>query len=357
MTNSILKGLFLLSVSLCSLFAEAQVSVKTQLDTANILIGEQVQLQLKCTASANQKVEFPNFQAQDQLTPGVEVISNNRIDTIKINHGRQFELTRRYTITSFDSALYSIPPMKVVVDGKEYLSQNPLGLKVSTVPVDTVHVDQFNPPHGVLNIQFEWSWRFISMALIVWIIACITIILIIRYSDPRLITRRIVVHPPIPAHITAIQEIESIKSNPKEDTKQYYMHLTDTLREYIEKRFNFNAKEMTTSEIIDELYTIENTEALEELKSILLTADLVKFAQHSVSMSEQDRNLIQALEFVDTTKVEPTEPPKPKIEYVSYSGNNQHKIRMMMMCLIIILSIVTIGLLSYIGLNIYQCFA
>ena len=357
MMNCMFKGLLLLTISFLSLCGQAQVTVKARLDTANILIGEQVQLQLKCTAQARQKVEFPKFQPKAELVPGVEVISNDRIDTIKMNNGRQMELTRRYTITSFDSALYALPPLKVLVDGKEYLSQNGVGLKVSTIAVDTVHVNQFNPPHGVINMPFKWSWRFVGITLLIWILAFAALILIIRYSDPRLITRRVVIHPPVPAHVTAIKEIEHIKSAPKDDSKQYYMQLTDTLRDYIERRFGFSAKEMTTSEIIDELCTIDNAETLDELKSVLLTADLVKFAQYTTSMSEQDRNLIQALQFVDTTKLEPAEQPKPRVEYVTLSGRNQHKLRVAMMTAIIILTLSTVGLLVYTSYNLYCCFA
>lgn len=351
------KRLLLSAFLLFTLQLQAQVTVKTRLDTANILIGEQVQLQLKCTAQARQKVEFPQFQPNAPLTPGIEVVSNDGIDTLLMNNGRQMELTRRYTITSFDSALYTLPPMQVKVDGKTYSSLNSLGLKVSTVPVDTIHIDQFNPPHGVVNIPFEWSWRLISAVLLIWVLLVAALILIVRYSDPRLITRKVVIHPPVPAHVTAIQKIETIKAAPKEDTKLYYMQLTDTLRDYIERRFGFNAKEMTTGEIIDELCTTDQAETLDELKSVLLTADLVKFAQYTASLSEQDRNLIQALEFVDTTKIEPAEQPKPKVEYVTLSGKNQFKLRTAMLAGILVLTLSAIGLSIYTGYNIYQCFA
>ena len=358
MNNSKFKRILLGALACLSLLSgQAQVTVKTRLDTADILIGEQVQLQVKCTANANQHVVFPDFKPKTQLVPGVEVVSNDQIDTVKINQGRQLELTRRYTVTSFDSALYALPPMKVSVDGKEYSSTNNVGLKVSTVAVDTIHVDQFNPPHGVINMPFKWSWRFVSLAVFIWALALIVLALVIRYSDPRLITRRVFIHPPVPPHVTAIKEIEHIKSAPKEDSKHYYMQLTGTLRDYIEKRFGFNAREMTTTEIIDQLCTIENAESLDELKNVLLTADLVKFAQYSASMSEQDRNLIQALQFVDTTKIEPKEQPKPRVEYVTLSGGNQHKLRVAMFSGIIILTLVTVGLLIYTGYNLYGCFA
>ena len=80
---------------------------------------------------------------------------------------------------------------------------------------------------------------------------------------------------------------------------------------------------MTTSEIIEKLNQTNNEEAINELKQVLTTADLVKFAKHTTSLTEQDRNLVQAMDYVQTTKFVPKEPPKSRIEYVSLSNKQQ----------------------------------
>ena len=53
---------------------------------------------------------FPTFNTEEELTPGVEVVANGRTDTLLADGGQRMTLTRRYTITSFDSALYTLPP-------------------------------------------------------------------------------------------------------------------------------------------------------------------------------------------------------------------------------------------------------
>lgn len=337
--------------------AIGQVSVEAKLDTADILIGEQVQLEVKCAVNAKQKVNFPFFQPQQELTPGVEVIYNGRIDTVWSNNKQRIELSRKYTITAFDSALYAIPPFKISIDGKEYASRGNIGLKVSTVAVDTVHIDKFSGPHGAVDMPFEWSWRITLWALLGMFTAFITLALCTRLSDPRLITRKVVINPPIPAHVTAIDDIQRIKSQTEADPKVYYTQLTETLRTYIEKRFGFNAKEMTTSEIIDELCATDNLDSLNELKDILMKADLVKFAKLSTSLPEQDRSLVQALNFVQTTKIEPQEQPKPRIEYVTLSGNKQHHLRLMMSLAAATTTALTLGIMAYVIYDLYCCFA
>lgn len=323
------KHLVLLIGLLAALVCRGQVIVETRLDTASILIGEQVELQVKCTAGARQRVDFPHYNAQEQIAPGVEVVNNGRIDTLLTDGGRRMALTRRYTITAFDSMLVNIPALSVKVDGKPYASRNTVGLKVSTVPVDTTHVDQFYGPNGVIDMPFTWSWRQTGLALAAILLASLMLALWVRRTDPRLITRRIVIQPPTPAHVKAITGIDHIKrESDKTNSKAYYMQLTETLRSYLSDRFGFNAREMTTQEIIDQLTATDNAEALAELKDILLTADLVKFAKHATSLSEQDRSLVQALDYVQATKLEPAEAPKPRVEYATLSGRRQHQLRL-----------------------------
>lgn len=334
----------------------AQVIVETKLDTANILIGEQVQLQVRCVVGTKQKVTFPYYQPQEEIAPGVEVVYNGCIDTLRVDNNKRIELTRRYTITAFDSALYALPPIKVSVDGKEYASRNKVGLKVSTIAVDTLHVDQFSGPHGSIEMPFDWKWRITLLAIFAIVMAIISLILSTRLSDPRLITRRVVIHPPVPAHVTALDEIQKIKSKTDDDSKNYYTSLTSTLRTYIERRFGFNAKEMTTSEIIDELCAIDNVDSLSELKEILLKADLVKFAKLATSISEQDKSLVQALDFIQTTKLEPLEHPKPRIEYMTISGKNQRRARLLMIVGLCTALFLTLGLTGFAIYDLYCCF-
>ena len=89
------------------------------------------------------------------------------------------------------------------------------------------------------------------------------------------------------------------------DPKEYYTELTDVLRTYMAERFGFNAMEMTSSEIIDKLLETNDKESIRELKYLFETADLVKFAKHLPLMNENDMNLVNAVDFINNTKIEP----------------------------------------------------
>lgn len=308
-----------------------QTIVEASIDTASILVGEQVQVKLKCTTNASTAVVFPTYQPTQEIMPGVEVVSNGRTDTLKLNDGKRIQLVRRYTITSFDSALYSLPPFEVMVGGQKMHSRGTVGLKVSTIPVDTVHVDQIKAPKGTLDQPFEWEWTNTLLMLLAWLMAGASMAMWMRFSNPKLITRRVVVRPPTPPHITAVENINQIKQQAEMDQKAYYMQLTDALRTYIEGRFGFSAKEMTTTEIVSRLTSSNDTAALEELKNVLTTADLVKFAKLAPSQNDKDHNLMQALDFVQTTKVVPAKIEAPKVEFVSLSDKKQQRMRMLLL--------------------------
>ena len=54
-----------------------------------------------------------------------------------LNDGKRMLIKQEYTITSFDSALYYLPPFEVMVNGESYRSKA-LAVKVYSIPVDTL---------------------------------------------------------------------------------------------------------------------------------------------------------------------------------------------------------------------------
>ena len=94
-----------------------------------------------------------------------------------------------------------------------------------------------------------------------------------------------------------------------------YTQLTDTLRNYIQERYGFNAMEMTSGEIIERLTEENDEEALAELRELFQTADLVKFAKWTTLINENDANLMTALEYINQTKQE-EDPNQPQEEVI-----------------------------------------
>lgn len=297
----------------------AQVTVDVKIDSLQLLIGQQTGITLDVSLGAKQKVQMPQFRAGDEIVPNVEVVEVLPLDTQYINDGKRMELQQKYLITAWDSSFYYLPPFEVLVDGKKYPSKS-LALKVYTVDVDTVHVDQFFPPAGVMEPPFSWQdWKaVVYCSIIVLLLLVLAYILMDRILKGKPIVRIIRRKKKLPPHKVAIAEIERIKADRKwaeEDSKEYYTLLTDALRTYIQERYGFSAMEMTSAEIIERLTQENDENALKELRDIFTTADLVKFAKWSTLINENDANLVAAVEYINQTKVEvdPNAKPEPEI--------------------------------------------
>lgn len=307
-----------LSVLLCTLsmiYAMAQVNVEAKIDSVTIFIGEQAHIHLQVTADKGTVVELPRYDSLQYITPGVEVLSSTTPDTQWINENKRYTITKEYTITSFDSTLYRIPPMQVKVGDKVYESRS-MALKVLTFEVDTLHTDQIYGMRTVMTPPFDWKeWQGVVIgSLIVVLLTLLLLYVAARLNDNKPIIKRIKLKPTLAPHKAAMQKIEEIREEKvwqNEDSKEYYTRLTDTLRQYINQRYGFNAMEMTSSEIIERLQQIDDPMALDELNELFTTADLVKFAKYNTLINENDRNLVTAIEFINTTKKEEKEQQLP----------------------------------------------
>ena len=299
----------------CSTLAFGQ-TVEQRMDSLQLLIGQQTILHLKATARKGARIVLPSFKPQDQIVPGVEVVEQSKGDTMQMGDDR-IQVSRDYTLTSFDEKVYVVPALDVKIDGKSYHG-NPLALKVLTVPVDTVHPNQFYPAKGVQDNPFEWSeWSFAFWLSLLMIIICGAMIYLRnRLKKNKPIIARIRIVKRVPAHEKALREINDIKhhhtSASQETQKEYYTQLTNTLRAYIVSRFGFNAMEMTSSEIIDNLRASGDQKMIDELRMLFSTADLVKFAKYEIPMNENDANLVNAINFIDQTKTD-EQPKEEKI--------------------------------------------
>ncbi len=348
--------LFAIAVCLLSLAVVpvgAQVTVEAKIDSTRIFIGQQVGLSLEVSADAGKNVEFARFDSLQQIIPGLEVVRSEKTDTQLLNDGKRMVLTKKYVVTSFDSALYYIPPMTVKVDGKEYKSKN-LALKVVTFNVDTTKVDSIFGFKPEMKPQFSWDdWTpVIWMSVVFLLLLAALVYVFVRLVTNKPIMRRVRFRQHIAPHKLAMQKIERIKEDnlvQSGDSKEYYTQLTDTLRQYISQRFGFNAMELTSGEIIGRLEAEDDKEALGELKDLFQTADLVKFAKYSTLINENDRNLVVAIEYINQTKQEEADKPALPTEMIVEEDRSKMRKTVLIACiaLFVIAIIVVLCFLVY----------
>ena len=353
-----MRRLSLCIILIASVLAvSAQVSVEAVIDSIQIFVGQQVHVTLTATAKENTKVEFPQFKPMEYITPGVEVLDRQELDQKAQDNGF-VSRSMVYTMTSFDDTLYYIPPMTVKIDGKPYKSKS-LALKVLTIEVDTLHAEKFFGPKDVQDSPFQWSdWSLpFWLSVLMLVLLAIAYYLYLRLRDNKPIISHIRIVKRLLPHQKAMKEIEQIKADKmvsSENSKEYYTKLTDTLRKYIEERYGFNAMEMTSSEIIEKLMASQDQNALDELRQLFTTADLVKFAKYSTLINENDANLVNAIDFINQTKLENVPVEETVKPQLSEEDQRQQKTRRVLKYVITAIAVFSLVIFGYVVYTLYM---
>lgn len=286
--------------------AFSQISAKAMLDSTNILIGDHVHFTLELTSNDLKSVKWPIFA--DTLTSQIEIVKVNPLDTIK--KGNEIIVKQKFTITSFDSGFWVIPPISFYIFDRtgqitDTIQSEALLLTVRTVEVDTTAAIKPIKEPLPAPFTFKEAMPYIGIGLA----AIVAILAIIWYFNKRKKAEpifRFIQKPKIPPHELAAKLLEELRRQKlwqEGRIKEYHTQLTDIIRRYIEDRFEIMAVEMTSDEIISAFsQEIINQELKGKLSSILKLADLVKFAKLNPLPLEHDQSLINAVEFVDATK-------------------------------------------------------
>ncbi len=183
-----------------------------------------------------------------------------------------------------------------------------LAAAVQMTPVATNLNDirDIKPPVAIPS-GWEWLW---------WVFAALAIIALAIFAWKLWQKHRlqIPVEPPVPAHIRAkqkLQEALALITRPE----PFCVLVSDTIRTYLEERFDFRAPERTTEEFLHELRGTDllSAEQKEKLGEFLERCDLVKFAKYEPREPELRDLHGSALRLVEETMpaITPTENEQP----------------------------------------------
>lgn len=284
--------------------AQQRPLIDVSIDSAAILIGEQTMLHLTVTADQDRPVQviIPN----DTLMAGVELLNLSKADSTQIENNR-LVIKQDLLITSFDSALYLLPPLKVI-DGVDTVYSNQVALKVSTLPVNAENPEEYFDIKQVWKPPFVWAdyLPILLGILLVLLLAAVAWYGWKRWREQKSLIPFKKEEPKLPPHEQAIKELDAIREQKLWQqglNKAYYTQITETLRRYIDGRFGINAMEMTSGEILDLIRQNDEAKPLyENLRQILSLADFVKFAKMNPLPDENDLSLANAYRFVEQTK-------------------------------------------------------
>ena len=285
--------------------------VKVETNTKNIKIGEQIQYKVSVETPANTPVSFPEGQTFAPL----EMVKTRAADTLR--DGGKYRLVKEYYLTQFDEGKYTIPSQKIRINNKDYFTDSLL-VEVHTVAIDTLK----QPLYDIKPIQevkkpftsYGWILTIIAAVLLLLIVAFVYFVFIRKKKFPFLQTQKKL--PPFDRAIQDLKELQNSKYLIQSQHKEYYTRLTDIVKAYLEEEVHILAKESTTDELLTKINLLQekgklnlNQETITNLKRVLQTADLVKFAKNKPSddNAEYDRETIENV-VIKTKEAIPLEP-------------------------------------------------
>ena len=280
-------------------------TVSATMDSTILLVGEQTRLTFTVAQMRDRQVCAPVFS--DTIVSGLEIVERLPLDTQLADDGLLL-VSQSYVLTSFDSALYFIDSQPFV-DGADTLYSNPLSLKVVSIPVDTAQ-------HAIADIKpvyappFDWPLFWLIVLITLGVVALAVIgFFVYRYVKRHAAPSAEVAEPQDlrPAHEIALERLDVIKAEKlwqQNRTKEYHTQLTDVVRDYIARRFGICAVEQTSAEILAGIQPALSGQktVYADLKTLLTTSDLVKFAKYKPLVSEDEKSLALAYQFVEATK-------------------------------------------------------
>lgn len=269
-----MKRLLYIGVAIISTLSLAQTEVTIQADTNLALIGDVINISLK--VETNEQIIWPEL---DEVIEPFELQKINSIDSSFVK-GKDLYV-QNFTIQHFDTGLFVLPSLLFISNHGDTFLSDSLAFAYLAVPLDTTNaIFDIKPPVPV-PFNFEEAKPFIY-----GFIALIAVIILLYYLIKKINKRDKKIEEIIeliPCEIEALDALKHLEAEGLCDkglVKEHYVCLTEILRNYFDREYGIDTLESTTDETIDllKMSKVDNI-IIEQISSLLVEADLVKFAK------------------------------------------------------------------------------
>ncbi|MBR1774739.1 MAG: hypothetical protein IJ759_04350 [Bacteroidales bacterium] len=290
------KVLYIIICVICFTHLSAQ-NIKGVADKKEYMIGDPIEYSF--SVPLNNKTL--NFSSDFKFSDTLQLISN-KADTVdnKINYHYVFAgfVEGRIKLPEFQFYQASLTtPLYNIVSPE-------VDIKMPAIDTTTIEV---KPLKGLMKIPFTLKEVLpFSIGGLIFAGIIVAVIYFIRHKDRR---PKILQPKPeviIPEDEEALSNLTRLKQARLLETgqeKQHYIALSEILWQYIYRRFDVNAFEMTTGQIMESLEDKDlSASNKNKLNNIFSTSDLAKFAKY-IPDTRTNLNLLQDSEdFIKDTK-------------------------------------------------------
>lgn len=277
-----------------------RLTIEYSVDRESILIGDPVELIVTACFPTNGTLELPEIGREKDVV----LLERDWEDVPREDGLVQSE--SRYTITSFRIGEHVVSTgMIMCAVGDQTFSTNfpavTLTVETSLAEDSSSEIADIKPVHKLPGRIPPWLWISLMVALVAFLVGWITSKL--WKHRERIIPSA----PPIPPYVIAFRALDALKNRgllEKDECKPFYIELSIILRSYLEGRFNLNAPDETTEEIVEEMSRSPELDGSQRtiLQEFMRQADMVKFAKGHPDRATMESAFDTTKQFVEETK-------------------------------------------------------
>ena len=286
-----------------TVYPRDQLTLESSCTQTNLTIGEPIEFTLITTYPNGGTLQLPELGRKKEV---IQLERNweqmERSDELVQTHFH-------YRLTSFELGTHLICTNTIhfTYQGETNTYSFPsLFLNViSSLPPDaTSELAPLRPPHPLPARIPRWIIIVIAAGIIAYIMGRLST----RLWKNRTSTKPVPVA--IPAHLNALRELEELRAGPLMQAQQsepFVTELSRILRCYLEARFQLNAPDQTTEEILADLTRspILSDQQQRILNTFLQQADVVKFAKGEWEQHAMEEAFQTTRTFVQETAQHP----------------------------------------------------
>ena len=303
------------------LFITLSLNVKAQnvqafadTDSTEYIVGDYIYYILEVKYPKGVKVTIPSVK--DSIN-NLEFIKEE--PSVKQESGSEIYELHKYIFSKYDSSDVTIPSYNIAysTDGTnvQYVRVNPVNIIVKTIEVDPqADIQDVKKP---IRIPLDW------MAILIIALIVLAIVLLAFFGYKYYKKKHTPIKPqkvkitvlPYQKALGQLHQLEEKKLWQQGKVKEYHSEITGIIRDYFEERFHFDALEMTTPEIIDNLKSRHvTTDVVVKTEEFLQNADMVKFAKFQPMPTVNEEMMKEAYFIVDNTKNKAAESELAKLK-------------------------------------------
>lgn len=272
---------------------------KSQATIEVLNVPDTIQLAQKFSVT----LQYSNFTA----TPKYLEKKQENFDVLFIDSIKNSE--QKIQLQTFDTA-YVVFGSLVALNGSDTIISKPTLVYVNYAKVDMQKPEKSIFPNEELLLSFfekvllffaDYWWIFAIL-----LFGSLVYFLVYLWKQKQKNKEQKINLPVRPIDEEFIEKIEEVKAKQlwlKNRVKDHHSEITDTIREYLEKRYEISALELTSTQTMEMMRMVNlSSTQKENLRLLLNLADLVKFAKEQPSNQENERLIEVAKEFILATK-------------------------------------------------------